>query len=196
MFALIIKFFALLNPLGCMAQFVSLLRHFPPARQRAIIARESLIALAFLLAAAFFGDRALYYLGIQITAVQVGGGIILLLVALPMLFPAEKATQGPSAGAKITPIEPYVVPLAIPLLAGPGILAMVLIESAKSMPHQTSGALIVVWSFCTAVLMISPQIGRYLGERGISVLERFVGLVLIFISVNMILDGLKTHFNL
>lgn len=195
MIELSIKFFALLNPLGCMAQFVSLLRWFPPARQRLIILRESLIALMILLLANFYGDRALYYLGIQLTALKVGGGLILLLVALPMLFPTQ-STESKDRDNVPKPAEPCVVPLAIPLLAGPGILTMVLIESGKAAPGQTAAALFAVWSICLAVLMLAPHIGRYLGEKGLAVLDRFVGLILIFISVNMMLEGLKSHFDL
>lgn len=196
MIELSFKFLTLLNPLGCMAQFVSLLRHFSPTRQRSIIVRESLIALLILLFTAFCGDRALSYLGIELTALKAGGGLILLLVALPMLFPPATSSSQHREDQISKPIEPYIVPLAIPLLAGPGIMTMILIESKKAPFAHVLGALAAVWSFCLAILLLSPHLGRHLGDRGLAVLDRFVGLVLIFISMNMILDGLKGHFHL
>ncbi len=193
MFELTLKFFAILNPLGCMAQVVSLLRHFPLKRQRQIIAREVLIALAILLSINYLGDRALAYLGIQITALQIGGGCILFLIAHSMLFPSEPPTEEATDTPRETS-EPFIVPLAIPLIAGPGILSSILIEAEKCPAHIVTSALLLVWSISAAILLLAPQIGQLLGKKGLEVLDRFVGLLLILISVNMILEGLKTHF--
>lgn len=193
MLELILKFFAILNPLGCMAQAVSMLRHFSPARQRRIIAREVSIALVILLAINAFGDQALSYLGIKITALQIGGGCILFLIAQSMLFPQE-SHAGDVADADIEKKEPFVVPLAIPLIAGPGIIANILIESEKHPPRIVTGALFAVWCISAGILLLAPQIGQTLGKKGLAVLDRFVGLLLILISVNMILEGVKAHF--
>lgn len=191
---LIVKFLTILNPLGCMAQFVSLLSGYSFARQRQIIARELLIALGILLGICLFGDQLLSYLGIELPALQVGGGCILFLIAFPMLFPpaaAAVAGQEPNRGA-----EPFVVPLAIPLIAGPGIITSILIEADRRATSTLIAALVTVWLIAAIVLLLAPQIGRVLGKKGLVVLDRFVGLLLILISVNMVLAGLRMHFAL
>lgn len=190
---LTVKFFAIMNPLGCMAQFVSLLSAYPAAQQRRIIARELTIALGMLLAICFFGDQILGYLGIGLPALQIGGGCILFLIAYSMLFPPSSAGQSQQATTEKRP-EPFVVPLAIPLVAGPGIITSILVAAKKQSVSTVTGALLTVWFLSAIVLLLAPQIGGLLGKRGLVVLDRFVGLILILISVNMMLAGLKLHF--
>lgn len=190
---LVAKFFAIMNPLGCMAQFVSLLSGYSVARQRRIIVRELAIALGILLGICLFGDQILGYLSIELPALQIGGGCILFLIAYSMLFPPALSNKNQQADIEKRP-EPFVVPLAIPLVAGPGIITTILV-AAKNQPVSTvSGAIILVWLLSAIVLLLAPQIGGLLGKKGLVVLDRFVGLILILISVNMVLAGLKNHF--
>jgi small neutral amino acid transporter SnatA (MarC family) len=177
------------DPLGNIPIFVAALRHVQRRRRPMVILRECLIAFSILLLFMFFGNRFMDALGLSDVSLQIGGGVILFLIALRMVFPVPEGIFGTSPGG-----EPFIVPLAIPALAGPSALATVLLLVSRD-PERLYvwiAALAVAIGVCALVLVFSEKIQRRLGERAVIAFERLMGLVLTAISVEMILKGIRT----
>jgi len=177
------------DPLGNIPIFVAALRHVPRHRKPMVILRECLIAFAILLLFMFFGNRFMDALGLSDVSLQIGGGVILFLIALRMVFPVPEGIFGTSPGG-----EPFIVPLAIPALAGPSALATVLLLVSRDPGRlfEWIAALAVAISVCALVLVFSEKLQRRLGERAVIAFERLMGLVLTAISVEMILKGIRS----
>jgi len=184
----------IMDPLGNLPFFMSVLKHIDPKRRRVIIIRELLIALVIMLLFLFTGEKMLAFLNLRAETVSISGGIILFLIAIKMIFPSpESTTSGLPAGE-----EPFLVPLAIPLLAGPSLLATLMLMS-----HQYPGnmgmliiALSIAWGITAAILMMSGLFLRLLGSKGVNALERLMGLILIMIATQMFLDGIRAYLKL
>lgn len=184
----------IMDPLGNLPIFMSVLKHIDPKRRRVIIIRELLIALVIMLLFLFTGEKMLAFLNLRAETVSISGGIILFLIAIKMIFPSpESNTSGLPAGE-----EPFLVPLAIPLLAGPSLLATLMLMS-----HQYPGdmgmlviALFIAWGITAAILMMSGLFLRLLGSKGVNALERLMGLILIMIATQMFLDGIRAYLKL
>lgn len=186
-FTIALSMFFLMDSIGNVPIFISLLKDLPPKRQRIVILRELIIALGIILIFYFIGNYFLEALGISDTSLRISGGLVLFLIALKMIFPGK---QNPNDTAK--QVEPFVVPLAIPLVAGPAILAAVMIYSGQELPAiYTLSAIIIAWIFTTVILIAAPFLQKILGEKGLIALERLMGLILILIAVQMFLDGVS-----
>lgn len=177
------------DPLGNIPIFVSALRDVPKERRRAIILRECLIAFAVLVAFVFIGGPFLRLLGLSELSLQIGGAVVLMLVALRMVFPTPEGIYGQPPGG-----EPFIVPLAVPALAGPSALATVLLLVSREPARtwQWVAAIAVVMASSAVVLAFSERIMRLLGERVTQAFERLLGLVLAAIAVELMLRGIKT----
>lgn len=175
------------DPLGNVPIFVAALRGVPPHRKARVIVRECLIAFALLFAFMFFGNRFMAVLGLSDVALQIGGGVILFLIALRMVFPVPEGIFGASPGG-----EPFIVPLAIPAIAGPSALATVLLLVSRDPSRLVEwiGALTIALATTAVVLVFADRLQRRLGERVVIAFERLMGLVLTAIAVEMILKGL------
>ncbi|QKD79385.1 MULTISPECIES: MarC family protein [Actinomyces] len=182
------------DPLGAIPVFLSLTRRQSPERRRASARQATLLSLAVILAFAIFGRSILGLLGISVAALQVSGGLLLLLVALELLTESSRADDdADSADSNVA-----LVPLGTPLLAGPGAIAaaMVAVESA---PAPVTGwvsvtlAIVVVHVITWLALRFSLTLHRVLGEAMILVLTRVMGLLLAAIAVQMIGDGITTY---
>ena len=178
------------DPIGNIPIFANALKHVPPARRPWVILREVLIAFALLLTFMFVGDSFLRVMNLSELSLQIGGGVILFLIALRMIFPP------PGAGADQQEMmgEPLIVPLAIPALAGPSALATVLllVSQAPSRRLEWIAALSVTMAVSAIVLVLAERIQRIVGERFVVALERLMGLVLVAVSIEMMLRGIKT----
>ncbi len=176
------------DPLGNVPIFVAALRAVPPHRKAFVILRECLIAFAILLLFMVFGDRFMDALGLSDVSLQIGGGVILFLIALRMVFPVPEGIFGLSPAG-----EPFIVPLAIPALAGPSALATVLLLVSRDPGRlfEWVAALSVALATSAVVLVFSDKLQRRLGERVMSAFERLMGLVLIAIAVEMMLKGIR-----
>ncbi|MDD0817057.1 MarC family protein [Curvibacter sp. HBC28] len=175
------------DPLGNIPLFANALRDVPPARRPLVILREVLIAFGLLLAFMFFGEGFLRQMNLSDLALQLAGAVVLFLIALRMVFPSAKESGTLPEG------EPLIVPLAIPALAGPSALATVLllVSQAPERRLEWVGALCVTMAVCAVVLLLAERIQRLIGERVVLAFERLMGLVLVAISVEMALRGLK-----
>lgn len=179
--------FLVMDPLGNIPLFLSALREVPPARRRVVLVRELLIAYAVLVACLLVGPPLLRSLRLDQEAISIAGGIVLFLIALRMIFPAEGATMVESVEG-----EPFIVPLAIPLLAGPSALSAILVL-ARTAPERTPywlAALTLAWAASAAILLSSSLFYRVLKRRGLIALERLMGMILVMLAVQMFLDGL------
>ncbi len=183
--SLILTLILVMDPIGNIPLFLTLLKELEPRRRRHVIVREMLIALVVMLVFLFFGSHILAFLGLKTQSVAIAGAIVLLLIALRMIFPQAGGAMGEMEG------EPLVVPLAIPFVAGPSTLATLILFSAAHERHFAlwSGALIVAWAVSLIILLCSTRLYHLLGERGIAAMERLMGMVLVMISVQMFMDG-------
>lgn len=184
----VVTLFLVMDPLGNVPLFLSVLRVVAPERRRTVLLRE--VALAYLVLVTFvlIGDSLLRFLGLEQPAVGIAGGIVLFLIALRMVFPPEGGATGPSPQG-----ESFIVPLAIPLLAGPSTLAtLLLLQSAT--PASTGPlllALTIAWAVSSAILLSSTSLYRVLRERGLMAMERLMGMLLVMVAVQMLLNGVR-----
>ena len=181
-----VMLFLIMDPVGNLPVFLSILRHLPAERRRKVMIRELLVSLVVLLLFLFAGQEILNLLNLKQEAVSISGGIVLFLIAIRMIFPSEGGVTGLPEGE-----EPLIVPMAIPMIAGPSILAALLLL-AHQYPHQMTDwtlALLLAWSASSIILMFYEQINRMLGDRVLQALERLMGMLLVMISVQMLLDG-------
>jgi len=180
-----------LDPLGNVPLFLAALRNVPRRRHRVIILRELLIALVVLVLFLFGGPYILQVLQVSQSSLGIAGGIILLIIALNMIFPGSRDIFG-----ETTTGEPFIVPLAIPLVAGPSALTTVILLMADSPEQWLSWliALLAAWLVTGLVLLFSDFIGRVLGERGTMAVERLMGLLLATVAVDILLTGIQEIF--
>ncbi|MBS6360243.1 MarC family protein [Burkholderia sp.] len=178
------------DPLGNIPLFITALRDVPRERRVKLILREVAIAFVILLFFMVVGERFLRMMNLTDLSLRLGGGIVLFLIALRMIFPHPDGALGsdPRAGG-----EPFIVPLAIPALAGPSALAtvMLLTSQAPGKMLEWAGALTVTMIVCAVTLVLAERIQHWLGERTVAAFERLMGLVLVAISVEMMLGGIR-----
>ncbi|WP_028918135.1 YhgN family NAAT transporter [Pseudoxanthomonas sp. J35] len=182
--------FLILDPLGNVPVFLSVLKPLPPHRQRVVLVRELLIALVVLMLFLWCGKYALELMHLRQESVSIAGGIVLFLIGIRMIFPRPEGLMG-----EIPDGEPFIVPLAIPLVAGPSGMAAVMLLGSKEPDRlgEWSLALLMAWVATAAILLASPLLYRLLGRRALSAVERLMGMLLVAISVQMLLDGLATY---
>jgi multiple antibiotic resistance protein len=191
LFSLSISLFLLMDPIGNVPIFLSVLKETSIKRHFWIILRELIIALLVIIGFYFLGDYLLKSLQIKQCAVMIAGGIILFIIALRMIFPASHLAEKHNHRKEG---EPFIVPLAIPLVAGPAVLAAVILYSHEAIPATvTLSAIFLAWIASTAILLCSSIIKKFLGMKGIIALERLMGLLLTLIAVQMFLEGLRTY---
>ena len=179
-----------MDPFGNIPAFLSILNRVEPRRRRWIIAREMLFAFALLSLFLFFGTSILAELQISASALQISGGVILFLIALRLIFPrGDSYTDDPAAA------EPFIVPLAVPLIAGPSAMTTVTLLGT-SMPGRRWTwflALSIACAATAAVLLLAELIRKVLGTRLIAAIERLMGMLLTAIAVQMLLEGLAAY---
>ena len=178
--------FFVMDPLGNVLLFLSALKPVEPSRYRFVIVRELLIALAIMILFLFLGRYVLDLLHVSRAALTAGGGFILLLIAIRMVFPSdERSLREPVQG------EPFIVPLAIPYTAGPSMLATELLLMSRE-PERWPvwlGAVVLAWCAGAAILFFASNLGRLLGERGLTAVERLMGMLLVVVGVEMLMTG-------
>ncbi|CAL4322757.1 YhgN family NAAT transporter [Buchnera aphidicola] len=179
----------IMDPLGNLPIVMSILKHLSPRRKMIVLIREMIIALIIMISFLLAGEKTLSILDLKAETVSIAGGIILFLIAIKMIFPDENTNS-----KKNSIEEPFLVPLAIPLIAGPSLLAtlMLLSHQYSNQIISLSIALLIAWSITLIILLLSGTFLKCLGERGVNALERLMGLILIMLSTQMFLDGITT----
>ena len=178
-----------MDPLGNIPVFLSILKRYDVRTQIRIILRESVIAFLILSLFVFFGRYILHGLHITTSALSVSGGVILFIIAVRMIFPIEQKT------AKEDFEEPLIVPLAVPLIAGPSAMAVVLLFVTRDLYHLWSiffGVFIASLIF-TLIMLWAPFLMKILGKRGLTAIERLMGMILTTIAVQMFLSGIAEY---
>ena len=186
----IVTLFLVMDPLGNILPFGAALRQVPPERRRRVVARELVIAYAVLALFLLIGEPLLAWLKVSQESIAIAGGIVLFLIALRMIFPTEGGLVGESIEG-----EPFIVPLAIPLLAGPSALSALLLL-AHTAPERLATwflALTLAWAASAAILLSSGWFTRLLRQRGLVAMERLMGMILVVLAVQLFLDGLSRH---
>lgn len=182
--------FLLIDPIGNIPFFISILKGIPPKRQFQIILRELIIALVILIGFHFVGNFLLEALNISQYAVLITGGIILFLLSLKMIFPSDDNPDFHRGKEK----EPFIVPLAVPLVAGPAALAAIILYSNQAMTWFVPiSAIILAWIVSAMILLSSAGLNKILGARGIVACERLMGLLLTMMAVQMLLRGITQY---
>ena len=181
--------FVVMDPLGNIPIFVSVLDHVRPERRYRVLARELIIALVILFAFLFGGQYLLAALHLSQYSVSVAGGIILFLIALKMIFPVPRQMRDDDEPDDDE--EPFLVPLAVPMVAGPSAMAILLLLATRH-PDRLglwSLALFLAWAATAIILAAAPLIKHVLGKRGLIAVERLMGMLLVAIAVQMFLEG-------
>jgi multiple antibiotic resistance protein len=186
--AMAFSLFLLMDSIGNIPLFISILKDIPRKRQMQIILRELLIALGVMVLFNYLGDFLLSALQVTQYSVLISGGIILFLIALKMIFPVQHDGEAAQKGEKGGEKEPFIVPLAIPLVAGPAVLAAIILYSKQD--SGTIIAIVAAWIVTTLILMSSTFLNKILGRRGIIACERLMGLILTMVAIQMFLEGL------
>jgi len=179
----------IMDPLGNVATFVAGLRPVPPEKRLRVIARELVIALVILVVFLFAGPWLLGLLHLKQEALFISGGIVLFLIALKMIFPPSRRE------ADEPQIEPFIVPLATPMIAGPSVLAtlLVLVSTHPEQLWRWFAALLIAWGITATVLLFAPAISRVLKEKGSMAVERLMGMLLVMVAVQMFLNGIEHY---
>jgi len=182
--------FLIMDPFGNIPVFMPILEKVSPERRRWVLVRELLFALAIIIGFIFGGRFALSLLGLRQESISIAGGIILFLIALRMVFPnRESLTQTDLEG------EPLLVPLAVPLIAGPSLLAVLLLFATADPQRlfSTLAAAVLAWLATFVVLLSSTYLIRFLTRRGLIAVERLMGMLLVALAIQLFLDGVSRY---
>ncbi|KAF1718417.1 hypothetical protein CSC74_05995 [Pseudoxanthomonas yeongjuensis] len=185
--------FLILDPLGNIPVFLSVLKPLAPKRQRAVLVRELLIALGVLMGFLWAGKYVLEMMHLRQESVQIAGGIVLFLIGIRMIFPRPEGLMGELPGG-----EPFIVPLAIPLVAGPSGMAAVMLMGSNEPGRlwDWSLALMIAWGATAVILFSATVLYKWMGRSALIAIERLMGMLLVAISVQMFLDGIGTYLKL
>lgn len=190
-FALAFALFVLIDPVGNIPLFLKTLHPFKPKRQRIILIREMLIALGIMIGFQFGGEAMLQALHIQKDALYIAGAVILFLIALEMVF-----KNSDDKDSRKVFEEPLIVPLAIPLIAGPAVLAAVTIFATQEADDfKVTCAVILAWLGSALILYFASFLQNILGKKGLLALEKLMGLILTLMSIQMFLEGIRIFMN-
>ncbi|MEO8753383.1 MAG: MarC family protein [Casimicrobiaceae bacterium] len=189
LFSATILLILVLDPFGNLPLVVSALAGVPAERRARVVLRECLFAFLILMAFMAGGRTFMQWLQLSDVSLSIAGGIILFLIALRMVFPHKDGIFGDVRGG-----EPFLVPLAVPAIAGPSALATVMLMASRDPIHLYTWALALVIAMLvtTAVLLSAPRLQAVLGERAVNAFERLMGLVLTALAVEMLLNGVRT----
>jgi MarC family membrane protein len=182
--------FLVMDPLGNIPFFLAALKPVEPARQSRVVLRELLIAFGVMVAFLFLGRPLISLLGISEPALTIAGGVILFLIALRMVFPSPDRSMHEGVEG-----EPFVVPLAIPYVAGPSVLATELLLMSKEPGRWPTWltALTLAWAATAVIVILGSRLRAYLGPRGLIASERLMGMVLVAIAIQMFLSGVERY---
>lgn len=177
-----------MDPVGNIPLFVSLLREVADERRTRVIVRECAIAFVILLAFMFCGNFLLDVLALSDASLNIAGGVILFMIAIRMVFRGREAMFGDELKG-----EPFIVPLAIPAIAGPAAVATVILLMSRAPERQAEwiAALSIAIIVTLALLVSADRISTRIGERGVLALERLMGLILTAMAVQMLLRGIE-----
>ncbi len=182
--------FLIMDPLGNVPLFLGLLKNVAPRRRRWVLLRELLIALGVLFVFLLGGSSILRVLQLRQESVSIAGGLVLFLIGVRMIFPPREGLFGTTGSG-----EPFIVPMAIPAVAGPSTMAALLLLANQYPGRQLawSLALFAAWLATALILLSATYLFRWLGEPVLTALERLMGMLLVALSVQMFLGGVVAY---
>lgn len=189
-FAVVVTLLLIMDPLGNIPIFLSILSKVAENRRYKVLIRELIIALIVMLCFLFAGPLILEVLALSSEAVGIAGALVLMIIAIRMIFPSRGGVMGEDDDDE----EPLIVPLAIPMIAGPSLLATLILLVENDPGHIINWlfATITAWALSAGILLIAPLLYRILGHRGLKAIERLMGMILISISVQMLLTAIES----
>lgn len=187
LFSLALTFFLVTNPIGNCPIFLPMVRNLPVSRQRFVLLREAFLAMLLAYFYQFLGEIFLQSLRIEHYALDFCGGILLFYVAISMIFPVPT-----SQSTTVLVKEPYLVPIATPLLAGPALMTVIMLYS-KQVDNAilVTSAITVAWVGVYIVMLLAAYINQWIGIRALYILEQVLGMILAMMGVEMVVSGVK-----
>lgn len=183
---IIVVLFLIMDPMGNIPSFLNLLKTVPPKRRTLVVLREMSIALSAMILSYVLGELIFNLLKVSETTLRLTSGVILFLVAIKILFPSIDSLR-----ANLPQGEPFITPLAIPLIAGPSLLATIMLFAKLETSHAVMlGAIFISWLLSLFLLLSAPRIHRLLGINGLMACERLMALVLVMLAIQRFLEGL------
>ena len=190
-----ILYMFILDPFGNVPLVLSILKNVDERRKKIIIIRESLFGLFILLFFFFFGKSFLNIFHLETVAVTIAGGVIFFVIALKMVFPGNGGNTALFGADE----EPFMVPIAIPMIAGPSALATLLLMTkaySADVHWELFASILLAWFFSSCILYLSPVLYKVLKHKGLNALEKLMGMLLLMMSVQMFIDGIRELFHL
>ncbi len=187
LFTITLVLFLIMDPFGNIAPINKMMRAVDPKRQNWVIFREMLIALGFILFFALLGEVLFNFLEVNDITVSISAGMILFLASVQILFPSLNSLR-----LRVPEEEPYITPLAIPLIAGPALLATTMLYSKLQHNNLVMlGAVLISWTLALIVTISSRRIHRLIGNNGVLGIEKLIGMVLVLLATQRFIDGIK-----
>jgi len=183
-----VTLFLIMDPFGNFPVILSLLKDFNDKEKLQIIIRELIFSFAVIFIFIFFGKNIMNFLGLREESISIAGGIILFLIALKMIFPSSEPMFGKEN-------ELYLVPIAIPMIAGPSLLATLILFSSQYGISEVLGASLISWTLSALIIIISLKFSKIIPNRVFSAVEKLMGMLLISLSVQMLLDGITKYLH-
>jgi len=184
---IVLTLFLIMDPIGNISSFLTLMEGIDPRRVKFIILREMLIALAAMLLFAYLGKLIFTFLELSHVSIRIATGVILFLTAIKFLFPSPSNLR-----ANLPSGEPFITPLAIPLIAGPSLLATIMLYSnIESCQTLMWIGILIAWMFACMVLFLAPQLFRLLGKNGLVACERLMAMILVMLAIQRFMEGIQ-----
>lgn len=179
--------FLIMNPIGNSATFQKVMNSVDPSRQKKVFMREMAIALGVMILFNYLGELIFTFLNLTEEAVRITAGVILFLVAIKILFPAMNYKKD-----IVMEGEPFIVPLAIPLIAGPSLLATIMLFAhLETCQPLILSAILIAWMLTSVVLIISPWLTKIMGKNGLGAAERLLAMILVMMAIQRIMEGIQ-----
>lgn len=186
LFSVALVLILIMDPLGNVSSYLSMVKELDPKNLKRIIVREMLIALAVMLGFNYLGEYIFKILDISETTVRLTSGVILFLIAIKILFPAHDSMR-----ANLPSGEPFIFPLAVPLIAGPALLATIMLYAhLEPLQSVMIFAILIAWFVSVVILFFVAPIKKILGRNGLMACERLIGMVLVLMAVQRLLEGI------
>lgn len=179
--------FLICNPIGGVPTFVALVKDFDFRRQRWILFREAVFSALLAYFFLFLGETFLHTINIELYAVRIGGGILVFLVSLNMIFPVHQESQ---KGSNALQNEPFIVPIATPLLTGGGVFSTIMVLADQASVGMVGAAIFIAWAATIAIVVSSVYLNKLLGKRGLLALEQLMGMLLAMLAIEIFSLGL------
>jgi len=184
-YSIVLVLFLIMDPLGNISSFLSQLQGYDGAKKRLVVLREMGFALGAMLLFFCIGEFLFQFLDVSEITVMLSSGIILFLVAIQILFPTVSSLR-----ENLPKEKPFVIPLAIPLTAGPSLLATIMLYAHTEPSVMMLQAILFAWALATAILLLAPEIFRFVGKNGLLAAEKLMGMVLIMLGIQRIMEGI------